>query len=254
LPWVVSDFSLMDAIESGIVKVLVIPVDDDAPEKGLAYRELWDKIDPPLPKKVKKDVEYGATGWCRRSSSKARCAVSTQLSAEPRLLRDRARPPRRAAACAGGAWKPDATGKRCERCARTWNGHAGSSCYPAIDAFDPPRTDLLEVTDPADASPPGPRRAVPPASRRRAGRVPHRHGGPQETIMNPRRRPATALTATPAPYDGRPFAPIGELTAAEHAWGRGLVARAWPEAGTSSGATAPATWSPLSVVSRIRVF
>ena len=62
-PWVVSDFSLMDAIESGIVKVPRIPVDDDAPEKGLAYRELWDKIDPPLPKKVKKDVEFGATGW-----------------------------------------------------------------------------------------------------------------------------------------------------------------------------------------------
>ena len=39
------------------------------------------------------------------------------------------------------------------------------------------------------------------------------------------------MTATPPPYDGRPFAPIGELTAAEHAWGRGLIARAWPELG-----------------------
>ncbi|WP_205695654.1 BPTD_3080 family restriction endonuclease [Conexibacter sp. SYSU D00693] len=62
-PWTVSDFSLMDAIESGIVKVPRIPVDDDAPEKGLAYRDLWDKIDPPLPKKLKKDVDFGATGW-----------------------------------------------------------------------------------------------------------------------------------------------------------------------------------------------
>jgi type III restriction enzyme len=62
-PWVVSDFSLMDAIESGIVKVPRIPVDDDAPEKGLAYRDLWDKIDPPLPKKIRKDVDFGAAGW-----------------------------------------------------------------------------------------------------------------------------------------------------------------------------------------------
>ena len=35
----------------------------------------------------------------------------------------------------------------------------------------------------------------------------------------------------PAPYDGQPFAPIGVLTEAEHAWGRRLVQRAWPELG-----------------------
>ncbi len=35
----------------------------------------------------------------------------------------------------------------------------------------------------------------------------------------------------PAPYDGQPFAPIGNLTAAEHAWGRALVARGWVESG-----------------------
>ncbi len=33
-PWVVSDFSLMDAIESGIVKIPRIPVDDDAAGQG----------------------------------------------------------------------------------------------------------------------------------------------------------------------------------------------------------------------------
>jgi hypothetical protein len=64
----------------------------------------------------------------------------------------------------GRAWKPDATGKRC---ARTWNEHVGIRCYavpdPAIDAFDPPRSELLEVSDGADA-PAGSRRAV-----RRAG-------------------------------------------------------------------------------------
>lgn len=39
------------------------------------------------------------------------------------------------------------------------------------------------------------------------------------------------MTRTPQPYDGQPFQPIGRLTAAEHAWGRGLVQRAWPEQG-----------------------
>ena len=39
-PWVVSDFSLMDAIESGIVKIPRIPVDDDAAGKELVYLQL----------------------------------------------------------------------------------------------------------------------------------------------------------------------------------------------------------------------
>lgn len=62
-PWVVSDFSLMDAIESGIVKVPRIPVDDDAEDQGLVYRDLWDRIEPPLPKRAKKDVDLGPAGW-----------------------------------------------------------------------------------------------------------------------------------------------------------------------------------------------
>ena len=50
-PWVVSDFSLMDAIESGIVKIPRIPVDDDAAGQELVYLRLWDNIQPPLPKR-----------------------------------------------------------------------------------------------------------------------------------------------------------------------------------------------------------
>jgi type III restriction enzyme len=64
-PWVVSDFSLMDAIESGIVKVPRIPVDDDAPVKPVVFRNLWDHIVPPLPKRRStrpKDVD-GLQGW-----------------------------------------------------------------------------------------------------------------------------------------------------------------------------------------------
>jgi type III restriction enzyme len=50
-PWVVSDFSLMDAIECGIVKVPRIPVDDDAAGDVVTYLRLWDHVGPFLPKK-----------------------------------------------------------------------------------------------------------------------------------------------------------------------------------------------------------
>lgn len=44
-PWVVSDFSLIDAIESGIVKVPRVPVDDNQMSGTLpTYRQLWEKI------------------------------------------------------------------------------------------------------------------------------------------------------------------------------------------------------------------
>lgn len=54
-PWVVSDFSLIDAIESGIVKVPRVPVDDNAmvgPQP--TYRDLWLRIRDKLPKRVRK--------------------------------------------------------------------------------------------------------------------------------------------------------------------------------------------------------
>src|SRR5581483_2448338 len=50
-PWVTSDFSLMDAIEAGIVKVPRIPVDDDAAGDQLPYLRLWDHVGTQLPKK-----------------------------------------------------------------------------------------------------------------------------------------------------------------------------------------------------------
>ena len=59
-PWVVSDFALMDAIESGIVKVPRIPADDDASEDPVTYRDLWDYVGDKLPKKTAKD---DVTGW-----------------------------------------------------------------------------------------------------------------------------------------------------------------------------------------------
>jgi type III restriction enzyme len=63
-PWVVSDFSLMDAIESGIVKIPRVPDDDDAKGKEIVYLYLWDNIEPPLPKRrAAKDVDLGSHGW-----------------------------------------------------------------------------------------------------------------------------------------------------------------------------------------------
>ncbi len=51
-PWVVSDFSLIDAIESGIVKVPRVPVADNAMTGELpTYRDLWLRIREYLPKK-----------------------------------------------------------------------------------------------------------------------------------------------------------------------------------------------------------
>jgi type III restriction enzyme len=63
-PWVVSDFSLMDAIESGIVKVPRVPIDDDAAGKQPVYLNLWDNITPPLPKRrPAKGTTFGPHGW-----------------------------------------------------------------------------------------------------------------------------------------------------------------------------------------------
>jgi type III restriction enzyme len=51
-PWVVSDFSLIDAIESGIVKVPRVPVADNAMTGDQpTYRNLWLRIRDALPKK-----------------------------------------------------------------------------------------------------------------------------------------------------------------------------------------------------------
>ncbi|MEK7760117.1 MAG: DEAD/DEAH box helicase family protein, partial [Nitrospirota bacterium] len=57
-PWVVSDFSLIDAIEAGIVKVPRVPVADDSMTGGQpTYRDLWFRIREHLPKKGRKTDE-----------------------------------------------------------------------------------------------------------------------------------------------------------------------------------------------------
>lgn len=51
-PWTVSDFSLMDAIECGIVKLPRVPVADNIPSGDMPkFRNLWDHIGKRMPKK-----------------------------------------------------------------------------------------------------------------------------------------------------------------------------------------------------------
>jgi type III restriction enzyme len=57
-PWVVSDFSLVDAIEAGIVKVPRVPVADNSMTgEQPTYRDLWQRIRDGLPKKRGKTDE-----------------------------------------------------------------------------------------------------------------------------------------------------------------------------------------------------
>jgi type III restriction enzyme len=56
-PWVVSDFALVEAIESGIVKIPRVPVDDNARTVNVTYLNLWSSIGHDLPKKSRKEGE-----------------------------------------------------------------------------------------------------------------------------------------------------------------------------------------------------
>jgi type III restriction enzyme len=51
-PWTMSDFSLMDAIECGIVKLPRVPVAENIPGKEMPmFRDLWENIRKDMPKK-----------------------------------------------------------------------------------------------------------------------------------------------------------------------------------------------------------
>jgi type III restriction enzyme len=59
--WIVADFSLLDAIESGIVKVPRIPVDDNSGDPDPRYLDLWERVKDKLPKRAR----GGATSLSR---------------------------------------------------------------------------------------------------------------------------------------------------------------------------------------------
>jgi type III restriction enzyme len=53
-PWTMSDFSLMDAIECGIVKLPRVPVADNIPGEDMpVFRELWQHVGKDLPKSAR---------------------------------------------------------------------------------------------------------------------------------------------------------------------------------------------------------
>lgn len=55
--WIVSDFALVDAIESGLVKIPRIPTDDNAGRAVPKYRNLWVHIQDKLPKRAAESQE-----------------------------------------------------------------------------------------------------------------------------------------------------------------------------------------------------
>ena len=57
-PWTMSDFSLIDAIECGIVKLPRVPISDNVPEGEMPkFRELWEHIGKDMPKKGRRKTE-----------------------------------------------------------------------------------------------------------------------------------------------------------------------------------------------------
>ncbi|MGO9466336.1 MAG: BPTD_3080 family restriction endonuclease [Isosphaeraceae bacterium] len=57
-PWTVSDFSLMDSIECGIVKLPRVPVAENIPGNEMpVYRNLWENIRKDMPKKGRRQGE-----------------------------------------------------------------------------------------------------------------------------------------------------------------------------------------------------
>jgi type III restriction enzyme len=55
-PWTVSDFSLIDAIESGVVKIPRVPADGGRVASTVTYRELWGEIRDQLPRRGRSDA------------------------------------------------------------------------------------------------------------------------------------------------------------------------------------------------------
>ena len=77
-PWTMSDFSLMDAIECGIVKLPRVPVAENIPGDEMPmYRNLWENIRKDMPKKGRGKGEEldplkPSTLACRRAASPLR--------------------------------------------------------------------------------------------------------------------------------------------------------------------------------------
>jgi type III restriction enzyme len=75
-PWTMSDFSLMDAIECGIVKLPRVPVADNIPGDEMPmFRNLWEHIGKNMPKKGRGKGGSSTRSSCRRAADRARSAL-----------------------------------------------------------------------------------------------------------------------------------------------------------------------------------
>jgi type III restriction enzyme len=61
--WIVSDFALVDAIESGLVKIPRIPTDDNSGRAVPKYRNLWEHVKSRLPKRGDDEAEHPLTDY-----------------------------------------------------------------------------------------------------------------------------------------------------------------------------------------------
>jgi type III restriction enzyme len=85
-PWTMCDFSLMEAIECGIVKLPRVPVAENIPGGDMpTFRNLWENIRKDMPKKGRGKAEgldplafpLDSRPLCRRSTTSGRSAVPT---------------------------------------------------------------------------------------------------------------------------------------------------------------------------------
>jgi type III restriction enzyme len=103
-PWVVSDFSLIDAIESGIVKLPRVPVTDNlVGTDTVVYRDLWKHTGKSMPKSAaganklspfdlgengaRRCRSHQAGGFWAAGAQKAACRASTTIKTSGRVIR-----------------------------------------------------------------------------------------------------------------------------------------------------------------------
>ena len=86
-PWVVSDFSLIEAIEAGLVKIPFLPVDDTAQHiEEPVLRNLYEHCKQDLPKKGQRTERKEAQAEKSAKGAKARkSSVATVVEAPPQL-------------------------------------------------------------------------------------------------------------------------------------------------------------------------
>ena len=83
-PWTMSDFSLMDAIECGIVKLPRVPVAENIPGDEMPmFRNLWENIRKDMPKKGRGKGEELDPAQAARPACRPRCRPSTATTKRP---------------------------------------------------------------------------------------------------------------------------------------------------------------------------